>query len=100
MIIAILVATVVTAACLAEAARRAYLGRRTVKNMQCYRAPSAIRILRTAEELQSALRRVGEAERLKARQADTRADHYVAVADSVTGSSVEIPATRPVPATA
>jgi hypothetical protein len=50
--------------------------------------------------MQVALRLMKDAEALKARQADTRADHYAAVAVSVTGSSVVIPPVRPVPATA
>jgi hypothetical protein len=57
MIIAILVAAVITGACLGEVAR--LLDHR-------------------------------ESERLKARQADARATHYAAVADSVTGSTVAI----------
>ncbi len=100
MIIAILVPIVVAGACLAEMARRAYLGRRMVSDMESYEPLSTIRILRTAEELQGALRRVSEAERLKARQANRRADHYVAVADSVTGAGVTILAIPPGAATA
>jgi hypothetical protein len=97
MIIAILVVTAVTAVGLAEVARRAYFGRHMVNDMQRHELPSTIRILGTAGELEGALRRVSEAERLRARQADQRADHYVAVADSVTGSGGAL---RPVPTVA
>jgi hypothetical protein len=86
MIFAILAATAVTAGLLAELARRTYVGRHMVKDMQWHEPPSTIHILRTEEEIQIALRNVSEAERLKARQADTLADHYAATADSVIGS--------------
>jgi hypothetical protein len=85
MIIAVFVAAIATV-CLSEVARRAYVGRHMAENMRRHEPPSTIRILGTAEELQSALRRVSEAERLRAREADQRADHYVAVADAVMGS--------------
>jgi hypothetical protein len=100
MIIAIVVPAVVTAACLAEVARRAHLGHRLVEDIRSDVPASTVRILRTEEELQSALRRVSEAERLKARQAVTRADYYLAIADSVTGNRVAVPAALPVRATA
>jgi hypothetical protein len=99
MMIAVL-ATVITAACLAEVARRAYLGRRTVKEMQCYEPPNTIRVLRSTEEMQGSLRRMTETEHQKARRADAHAERNVAVADSVAASSVTVPAVRPVPATA
>jgi len=94
MIIAILTAIVVVGACLAEASRRAYVGHRLVHDMQRYEPPKGIRVLRTEEELQSALRHVSEAERLKARQAAPRAARYAAVAESVTGRSAAVPASQ------
>jgi hypothetical protein len=100
MIIAILAAAFAVAACVAEAERRACVGRRMVNAMRSYEPPSTIRILGTDEELQSALQRMSEAERLKARQSDTRADHYAAVSDSFTGSRVVISAIPPVRASA
>lgn len=69
MVIAILAAAVVMAACLAEVARRTCVGRRMVENMQRYESPSTIRVLPTQGVLHSALRRLSEAERLEARQA-------------------------------
>jgi len=56
MIIVIVVATVISAACLAEVARRAYLGRRTVRDMQWHKLPSTIATLLTAQETQNAVR--------------------------------------------
>jgi hypothetical protein len=88
MIIVFLVATVISAECLAEVAHRAHLGRHTVNSMQRHKPPSTIRILRTAEEMQRALRHMNEAERLKARQADTRSDHYAAVAYAVAANNI------------
>jgi hypothetical protein len=68
--------------------------------MQWYEPPSTIRILRTAEGMQVALRLVKDAELLKARQADTRDDHYATVAPLVTSNSVVVPPVLPVPAPA
>jgi hypothetical protein len=83
MIIVIVVATVISAACLAEVARRAYLGRRTVRDMQWHKLPSTIATLLTAQETQNAVRHTSEAERLTTRQGGTRADYYATVANSV-----------------
>jgi hypothetical protein len=83
MTIVILVATAIAATCLAEVARRAYLGRRTVRDMQWHKPPSTIATLLTAQEMQNALRHTNEGERRTTRQAGTRPDHYATVANSV-----------------
>ncbi len=88
MIIVILVATVIPAAGLAEVARRGYLGRRTVRDMQWHKPPTTIATLLTAQEMQDALRHASGAEGLTTRQVGSHANLYSTAANSVAANNL------------